>query len=377
MSNAKKIIIVGAGISGLTLAIACRQKDMNVLVVEKARPEDQLGTGINLQNNALRALREVGVLQECVDSGFAWNTVSTCDSKGNVLDRRELPWKLEPGMPGAMGIMRTTLSEILATRAKAAGASIAYQTTVEKLTDESDGVAVTLSDGRTIEADLLAASDGVYSPTRRLVFGDEHRPYFAGQGVWRYTVPRPRTLDGFKVFRSPSGLSLGALPLAENLAYYFILESSEQPLRFSEAELPDAFAALLAEFEAPEIQETVAGVREGRHISYRSFDILLMPQPWHRGHVVLVGDSAHSLTPQLTSGGGMAIEDAVVLADELGRHEEVETALVAYGKRREHRVRPIYENSLRICEIEKSRPTDTSEGVRIFVDSFKLLADHY
>lgn len=377
MSKAKKIIIVGAGISGLTLAIACRQKGMDVLVVEKARPEDQLGTGINLQNNALRALSEVGVLQECIGAGFGWNTVSTCDSKGNVLDRRELPWKPEPGVPGAMGIMRTTLSEILARRAKVVGASIAYQTTVEKVTEESDGVIVTLSDGQTAKVDVVAAADGVYSPTRRLVFGDEHCPYFAGQGVWRYTVPRPQTLDGFKVFRSPSGLSVGALPLAEDLAYYFILESSEQSLRFNEAELPYAFAKLLAEFEAPEIQETMEGVHQGRHISYRSFDILLMPQPWHRGHVVLVGDSAHSLTPQLTSGGGMAIEDAVVLADELERNEEVEAALSAYGKRREHRVRPIYENSLRICEIEKSRPTDTSEGVRIFVDSFKLLADPY
>lgn len=377
MSKAKKIVIVGAGISGLTLAIACRQNGMDVLLIEKARPEDQLGTGINLQNNALRALGEVGVLDECLQAGFGWNTVSTCDSKGNVLDRRELPWKLEPGVPGALGIMRTEFADILADRAKAVGVEISYQTTIETVVEQGDSVAVTLSDGRVVEADVLAASDGVYSSTRRLVFGDEHRPYFAGQGVWRYTVPRPRTLDGFTVFRAASGVSLGALPLSEDVAYYFILESSEQPLRFGEADLAPALETLLREFEAPEIRETLEGVHAGRHISYRSFDILLMPQPWHKGRTVLVGDAAHSLTPQLTSGGGMAIEDAVVLADELNRHDDVEAALAAYGKRRENRVRPIYENSLRICEIEKSRPTDTSEGVRIFVDSFKLLADAY
>ena len=377
MSKAEKIIVVGAGISGLTLAIACRQNGMDVLVIEKARPEDQLGTGINLQNNALRALGEVGVLDECLDAGFGWNTVSTCDSKGNVLDRRELPWKLDPGVPGALGIMRTKLAEILAGRAQAIGVTIAYQTTIETLSEEPDGIVVTLSDGKKVKADVLAASDGVYSSTRRLVFGGEPRPYFAGQGAWRYTVPRPKTLDGFKVFRSPSGISLGALPLAEDVAYYFILESSEQPLWFNEADLAPAFEKLLSEFEAPEIQETLAGVHEGRHISYRSFDILLMPQPWHKGRTVLVGDAAHSLTPQLTSGGGMAIEDAVVLADELNRHDNVEAALTAYGARREDRVRPIYENSLRICEIEKSRPTEAGEGVRIFVESFKLLADPY
>lgn len=377
MSKAKKIVIVGAGISGLTLAIACRQNGMDVLLIEKARPEDQLGTGINLQNNALRALGEVGVLDECIRVGFGWNTLSTCDSKGKVLDRRELPWKLSPGVPGALGIMRTQFAEILGSRAIEVGVNISYQTTIETLTETSDSIVVTLSDGRLVEADVLAASDGVYSSTRRLVFGDEHRPYFAGQGVWRYTVPRPKTLDGFKVFRSTSGTSLGALPLSEDIAYYFILESSEQPLRFGEADLAPALEKLLSEFEAPEIRETLEGVYAGRHISYRSFDILLMPQPWHKGRTVLVGDAAHSLTPQLTSGGGMAIEDAVVLADELNRHDNVAAALTAYGERREDRVRPIYENSLRICEIEKSRPTEAGEGVRIFVESFKLLADPY
>ncbi|MBB4858679.1 2-polyprenyl-6-methoxyphenol hydroxylase-like FAD-dependent oxidoreductase [Novosphingobium chloroacetimidivorans] len=377
MSGAKRILIVGGGISGMTLAAAAQLRGIDVVVVEKARPQDQLGTGINLQNNALQALREIGVLDECLAAGFGWNTITTCDASGKQLDKRELPWKLEPGMPGALGIMRTTLAQILAKRSTELGAKILYQTQVSQLEQLDDGVRVTLSDGTVETVDVVAASDGVYSPTRRLVFGDEHAPFYAGQGAWRYTIPRPRTLDGFTIFRAANGLAVGALPLAPDLAYYFILESTETTQWFEPDQLPHRMAELLSHFDAPEIREALDGVHNGGHISFRPFDILLMPQPWHRGRVVLVGDAAHSLTPQLTSGGGMAIEDGVVLADELARTDDVEAALTAYGRRREGRVGPIYENSLRICEIEKGNHREGDDGVRIFVDSFKLLADRY
>lgn len=374
--RAKQVVIVGGGISGMTLAVALRRQGVAAHVVEKARPEDQLGTGINLQNNALRALKQVGLLDDCLAAGFPWNSVVTRDHKGHVLDERTLPWTLEPGIPGALGIMRTTFAKILADHAEREGVDISYGTTVDKVDQHADGVDVQLSSGESLRADVLVAADGVYSPLRNLVFGTEHRPFYAGQGVWRYTVPRPETLDGFTMFRGPTGGAVGCLPLAPDTAYFFLLESSISPIRFEEAELASALAERLAPFEAPELRDAVAKIDEGRHISFRRFDILLMPQPWHRGRVVLLGDAAHSVTPQLTSGGGMAIEGAAVLAEELGRHEAV-AALSAYGKRRAERVRTIYDNSLRICELEKDPTSDGSESVKLFVESFKLLDGPY
>jgi 2-polyprenyl-6-methoxyphenol hydroxylase-like FAD-dependent oxidoreductase len=239
-------------------------------------------------------------------------------------------------------------------------------------------VTVTLSDGRTERADILVAADGAYSHIRQMAFGNDHHPLYAGQGVWRYTVPRPKTLDGFTIFRAEGGAaSVGCLPLAEDLAYFFILESPVEPVRVREAELAARLSERLAPYSAPELVEARAMVGEDRHISFRRFDILLMPQPWHRGRIVLLGDSAHSLTPQLTSGGGMAVEDSVVLADELDGCTDIERAFTAYGQRREGRVRPIYDNSLRICELEKGHPSDATEAVTLFVESFKLLAAHY
>lgn len=377
MACAKNAIIVGGGIGGMTLAIALQRQGVAVHVVEKGRRQDQLGTGINLQRNALRALAQLGLLEECLREGFGWNRVTNRDSSGRLLNSVELPWPAEPGIPGALGIMRTTFAEILASNALAAGVRISYQTTVVRLDRHDDGVEVELSDGRTEKADVLVAADGVYSQIRSMVFGDEHKPRYAGQGVWRYTVPRPKTLDGFTLFRTAAGNAVGCLPLAPDLSYYFYLETSAEPRRFEADELQSALAERLAPFEAQEIRDAVALIHSGLHISYRSFDILLMPQPWHRGRVVLLGDAAHSLTPQLTSGGGMAIEGAVVLAEELDKGRNVEDALAAYSARHEKRVRPVFENSYRICQLEQQKSSDGVEGTRLMIESFKFLAAPY
>lgn len=378
MACAKNVIVVGGGISGMTLAIALQRQGIGVHVVEKVRREDQLGTGINLQQNALLALRQAGVLEECLDEGFAWSTVTNRDSTGAVVNRVQLPWPEIPGVPAALGIMRTALAEILARNALAAGVRISYQTTVTRLDQHDDGVEVELSDGRTEKADVLVAADGVYSQIRGMVFGEQYKPRYAGQGVWRYTVPRPKTLDGFTLFRSPAGQGVGFLPLSPDICYYFYLETSEQPVHFPASQLPEALAERLEPFVDPEIREALAHIHEGRHISYRPFDILLMPQPWHKGRVVLLGDTAHALTPQLTSGGGMAAEDAVVLAEELERGGSAAEALAAYGNRREGRVRTVYENSYRICQLEMNRGADNGTiGTQLLVDSFKQLAAPY
>ena len=378
MSGARRALIVGGGIGGMVAAIALQKQGVDVHVVEACRREDQLGTGINLQNNALRALEEVGLLAECVAEGFGWETITNCTAAtGEVINSVTMPWPKHPGRPGALGIMRTTFAEILARNALAAGVKISYQTKVTRLDRDATGVSVELSNGEVDRADLLIAADGVYSQIRDMVFGEEHQPFYAGQGVWRFTVPRPKTLDGFTLFRTPKGESVGFLPLAPDIAYYFYLETTEQPLRVPPGKAAEMLTERLSVFEVPEVRELLPLMHEGWHVSYRPFDILLVPAPWHRGRVVLLGDAAHSLTPQLTSGGGMAIEDAVVLAEELRNSDTVDAALAAYSARREERVKVVYDNSYRICEIEKARSSDGAEGTRILVESFQYLAGPY
>lgn len=378
MGCAKRVLVVGGGIGGMVQAIALARDGVEVHVVEAARREDQLGTGINLQHNALVALQEVGLLDACKAEGFAWETISNRHAvTGELLNSNRVGWPPRPGVPGALGIMRTTLAEILARSAVAAGVRISYQTKVARLEQDSEGVSVELTDGTSDRAEVLIAADGAYSQIRGLVFGEAHTLRYAGQGVWRFTVPRPRTLDGFTLFRTDDGRSIGFLPLAEDMAYYFMLETTEQPLRVPPEKAAAMLTERMADFTVPEIQDALPLMHQGWHVSYRPFDILLMPAPWHRGRVALVGDTAHSLTPQLTSGGGMAIEDAVVMAQELRHRGSVEAALAAYSARRYGRVKQVFEASYRICQIEMGRSTDGVAGTQVMVDALRHLSEPY
>jgi len=373
----KRAIVVGGGIGGMVTAIAMAKLGIEVDVIEASAREDQLGTGINLQNNALRGLKEIGVYEQCAAAGFAWNTITNRSGEtGEVVNQVNMPWPEMQGLPGAMGIMRTDFAEILAEGAATAGVNVSYRTKVTELTQDAGGVMVELTNGRTLGADILVAADGVYSQVRSMVFGPEHKTSYVGQGVWRFTVPRPKSLDGFSLFRTNDGVSLGFLPLSEEIAYYFYLETTTEPLRVPPGEASRMMAERLAPFTAPQVQEVMHCLEDGWHVSYRPFDVLFMPRPWNKGKVVMLGDVAHSLTPQLTSGGGMAIEDAVVLADELGRNSSVEEALATYSERRIDRAHMVFRNSLRICELEKARD-QSFEGTQVMLDSFKLLSEAY
>lgn len=368
-----RVIIAGGGISGLTLAHGLARSGHDVRVVEAARRQDRLGTGITLMENALRALDRIGLADAVVQEGSGWGTVSMRDAAGNALHEQSLPTTYKPGAPPAVGIMRTHLGTLLEQHATASGATISFETTVERFTPEGDGVRVALSGGAEDTCDLLVAADGAYSRTRAALFGDEHGPVHSGQGVWRYTIPRPAGLSGMTFYRSPDGPVVGVLPLSRDNCYVFYPEHMDEHVRMPPGRLGELLRERLAPFSAPVIRTAVEEMDPTRHISFRPIDHVLLPAPWHRGRVVLVGDAAHALTPQLTSGGGMAIEDAVVLCEELDAHD-IDAALDAYSRRRAERVRPIYEHSLAICMGEQDPAVSEPEIVEIMTNGYALLA---
>ena len=99
--------------------------------------------------------------------------------------------------------------------------------------------------------------------------------------------------------------------------------------------------------------ESLEQVTDPSQVIFRPLEVTLVPAPWHRGRVVLLGDAAHAPTPQMTSGGGMAIEDAVVLAECLIGADSVEEALMTYSQRRFERCKTIWDASLQLCRYEQ------------------------
>ena len=146
----------------------------------------------------------------------------------------------------------------------------------------------------------------------------------------------------------------------------FYLESSRDPLRIADGSSHVLIRERLAEFDAPVIRDALDLVTESSQVIFRPLDITLVPTPWHRGRVVLLGDAAHAPTPQMTSGAGMAVEDAIVLAECLASSESAGEALTNYDARRFDRVKRIYDASLQLCLNEQEDPVgnkDRSAGL--------------
>ena len=115
---------------------------------------------------------------------------------------------------------------------------------------------------------------------------------------------------------------------------------------------------------APRIQELAAEITDDQGVVYRPLEAMMVHGQWSKGRIVLLGDAVHATTPHLGQGAGMAIEDAIVLADEIGKADSVEEAFAAYRDRRYGRCRYIVESSLAIChgQLGKGEPVDNHEA---------------
>ena len=307
------VVVIGAGIAGLSAAVGLARHGIEVDVIEADSPQERTGAGISLLGNALRALGELDLADPCLDAGYGFDTIDIVDGDGNVMMSDRAPRTLPPRSTGV--VRHPPINAPLGARRRrgARRRPSPLRMHVTSIQQDDAGADVTLSTGEQLRADLVVAADGTYSSTRTAVFGAEYAPEYAGQGVWRITFRRPEHLHGLVLMRNQAGQAGGAIPLSDEWCYVFILENTAERIRIPDAQLPELMAERLAAFSAPLMRAAAESITEG-NLTYRPFDILLMPTPWHRGRVVLIGDAAHSLTPQMTSGGGLALEDAVVLS---------------------------------------------------------------
>lgn len=367
MNDVKKVLIVGCGIGGATAATALGRQGFQVHCIDIMPERATTGAGICLLNNALRALSAIGLAQPCLESGLAFDVFRQFDAAGNLLQTHPAP--------PSCGIRRPELARILETAAVEAGVVLERGLTVEDLTDRGDRVEVRFSNGQEASYDLVVVADGAYSKLRQQVFGAEFAPRFAGQCGWRFSARRPPDVDGFCLFRLPTGAAVGSFPTSKDTCYLFYLETSKEPFRIAQDQALVLIRERLARFTAPFIQNSLDQITEAAHVIFRPLDITMVPAPWHRGRVVLLGDAAHAPTPQMTSGGGMAIEDAVVLAECLVNAGSVRDSLERYSARRFDRVKTIYDASLQLSLNEQEDPAGNREkSAALLLQTYQYLA---
>jgi len=351
MPNVSKVLIVGGGIGGLALSIGLRKAGIDVEIVEIKQQWTVYHVGIIAQSNLVRAMVSLGIADDCVAAGFSYQGVRFCDANGNVWSESQGLKLAGPNYPAYLGLTRPALHNVLSAAAQKAGVRVRLGVTVARLTQSEAEVTAQFTDGGASDYDFVVGADGVHSQIRTMIFGGHLTPRFTGEGVWRYNVSRPADVDYGSIYASREGPKAGLIPLTREAAYIFRIGPEPGNPRFPKDNLADLMRERLKPFGGA-IGELARGITDPELVVYRPLESVLVPAPWYRGRVALIGYAAHSITPHLGQGAAQAVEDAVVLADELGKDGPLRAALDSFVRRRLERCKFILEASLQIGEWE-------------------------
>ncbi|MDZ7879967.1 MAG: FAD-dependent monooxygenase [Saprospiraceae bacterium] len=350
MSSINKVLIVGGGLGGLSLGIALRRAGMDAEIVELQKEFNVYGVGIIQQANALRALDTLGVADEAMRRGSPYGNVKMCAPTGHQFAEIGMPPLGR--YPTHNGISRRILHDVLYEAAVKNGVTFRMGLTVSEIENEGTRVGVKFTDGTEGSYQLVVGADGVNSKVRTLVFGEQHAHY-VGSSVWRYAFKRPAELEtGYMYFGKKS--KIGLIPMTADMIYMFVVtaEGDDNPF-IPENELVPRLKAYVSQYPAKMVADLVDEITDPKGVIYRPLETLVMSAPWYKNRVVMIGDAAHSTIPQLGSGAALAIEDAVVLAEELARDQSVENVLDNYMARRYNRCKMVCDASVQLAEWER------------------------
>jgi 2-polyprenyl-6-methoxyphenol hydroxylase-like FAD-dependent oxidoreductase len=363
------ILVIGGGIGGLTSAIALGKDGHKVTVIERDPQWSVYGVGIIQQGNVLRAMNQLGLLDDYLGASVGFDFVAVHAPNGAMVAKVPSP-KLVDGCPANVGIGRRALQKLLADRTKASGAEVRLGVTADSFDDDGQGVTVAFSDGTSSRYDIVIGADGVHSQTRGMLFPDLPGPQFTGQAVWRYNLPRSEGLDSLHVYNGPTGA--GLVPISEDLMYIYLTtpepDNPWYPTEGLAARMREKMAGL-----AGDVGSLARHVTDDAAVVYRPLEGMMLRGDWHRGRVALLGDAVHATTPHLGQGAGMAVEDSIVLAEELARAATPAEAFAAYRARRFDRCAYIVDRSLEICmgQLGKGPPVDNAKAT---ADMFQVVA---
>jgi salicylate hydroxylase len=348
-----RAIVVGGGIGGVTAALCLARTGWSVTVLEQAPAFGEVGAGLQIGPNASRVLHDLG-LEEPLRA-------VACLPERVVLRHwrrgREL-WQMPLGETAVerygtpwYHLHRADLLGVLLAAAEAEPA-IELRTNVEvRAAEEAGEEGVVQLRGGEARGELVVGADGLHSTVRASLFGPAEAR-FTGRVAWRATVPAERAPDaarapGTTVWLGP-GRHFVHYPVRRGaLVNCVAVVEREDPGEESWSRRGDP-AELAAEFASwhGDVRGLVDAMDPATCFQWALFDRDPMPR-WRRGRLVLLGDACHPTLPFLAQGAGMAIEDARVLANCLGAHEEIDEALARYELLRRGRTARIQEESRR------------------------------
>ncbi|MFI1397961.1 FAD-dependent monooxygenase [Streptomyces sp. NPDC020681] len=331
-------VVVGAGIAGLTTALALLDAGWSCRVYEAAPGPHPEGAGIHVAPNGMRVLQRLGV--DLARYGSAMDALAIRRwANGRIIGTLDLT--------GIKDAPYYTLHRADLNRALRAGipeGTVTYGAAVTRVDEDADGVRVRLSDGSSVRSDLLIGADGIHSTIRNQLCGDS--PRYTGNVMYRGIVPSDRVPESVDprhatIWAGPERHFV-AYPISGGSAYYISASADGQPWTspgWSEPGDPDMVLGHYEDWDATVTHLLTSVTTMTRWALYDR----PLSSAWKAARITLVGDAAHAMPPFLAQAANLAMEDAVRLAASLATHADPVEALRAYESERAERVRTIHD----------------------------------
>lgn len=340
----KSVLIAGAGIGGLTAALACAQKGTTVTVFERASELGEVGAGLQIAANGTQVLEKLGLGDDLKRIGFKPDAATLrLGQSGRTVFSNPLGASAKERY-GAWyyHVHRADLHRILSAAVLAhPSIDLRLGCGVESFLDDGKGVTVCLSDGAETRGASLIGADGIHSSIREGLFGKD-APRFTGNVAWRLLVPTANLPAGLipphaTVWTGPQGHAVTYYVRGGELVNFVgVVERKHWQVegwqeRGDVAELKRDFAPWCST-----IYQLIDAADETTCFKWALFDRDPLPS-WSKGRVTLLGDACHPMLPFMAQGACMAIEDGWVLASELAEANEPAKAFLSYEEKRKER----------------------------------------
>ena len=338
-----RILIIGAGLGGLAAAAGLQKLGHRVSVFEQASALGEVGAGIMLTPNAVRALDYIGALAEvrarAVEPEMSF---SRHYQTGEILGERRVEgaYQAEYGTP-MYNVHRADLHHALALVVSAGDpASIQLDHAFEGLAERPDGIETWFANGRRYQGDVVIGADGIRSVVRRVGLGVDSPPRFTNFVAWRGLAPLedlPEALRG-------SSMTSWVSPDRHIIEYAvgelknYVALALQPGWRSETWSTPSGIDEVLETFPAwhEDITTIIKATPAGGSYKFALFDHDPLPS-WTRGRMTLLGDAAHPMLPLMAQGSAMAMEDAAILARAFEAADAPHEALARYEAARRER----------------------------------------
>lgn len=341
-----KITIIGAGIGGLTTAIALKQKGFEVEIFEATPKFKKAGSGINLALNAMQVYKRLGLYDIVFEAGSLTNSMNITDENLNPLSIIDLKYFEEKFKVQSVAIHRATLHQILLNQLS--DVPIHLNKKVKTLRQSENGIRIEFEDGTLHQANVLIGADGIHSAIRKSIFENttiRKAKQICWRGITKIDLPKKYQTE----LNEPwgKGKRFGFVAISKNEYYWYALASYKNDYReeFQNIDLVNFYS----DFH-PIVSKIIKSTPKENLLTNEMLDLKPI-STWYNKNICLLGDSAHATTPNLGQGACQAIESAMVLADCLEKYKTSEKAFKEFQNIRMKKAVEVINTSWRVGKL--------------------------